>query len=306
MKSYLDANSTKFLADLDRLDKKQDRVQREISSGYRVSLPSDAPEDMIDIVQLRSDVARADAVRQTLGRVQSEVNTAEAGMQVAAQLLERARTVAAQNATSTASNRKGFATEVRELHQQLVDITRTLSSGRYVFSGDADQTPMYTVDWSQTTTGGIVRNVNPGNTRQVQDINGTSFGVTLTAGQIFDTRDSSDNPDQNNVFNAVYALAVALEADSESGVQDAVGLLNTALDHLGRQLTFYGNAQNRVANAITLANRSSLQRTKELASLQDTDLERAVVDLATVKVHREATLGAQSQKPRTSLFNYLG
>lgn len=306
MKTFTDARTARFLADMDRLDARQARVQKEISSGYRVNMPSDSPQDMIDILQLRSDVSRADNVKQTLGRVQAEVNTSEAGLQIAVQLLERARTLAAQTATSTADNRAGVATEVKQIHQQLVDITKTLSSGRYVYSGDRDDIPLYDVDWQTTATAGVARLDQPGNTRRVQDINGTSFSVTLTAGQIFDTRDASDVPTQDNVFNAVYQLGQALEADDLPGVQSSITLLASSLDHLNRQLTFYGNAQNRIANAVTLASKSSIERVQELSARQDTDIVKAAVELTTVSGHREATLGAMAQQPRSSLFSYLG
>ncbi|MDZ4796834.1 MAG: hypothetical protein SGI92_01625 [Bryobacteraceae bacterium] len=305
MKTYTNAQSARFLADLERVDKRQAVVQREISSGYRVNMPSDSPQDMIDIVQLKSDVARSGAITQTLGRVQAEVNTSEAGLEVAVKLVERARTIAAQTATGTAENRKGVALEVREIHQQLIDITKTVSSGRYVYSGDADQTQLYSADWTQAA-GGVVRQAQPGNTRRIQDINGTSFSVTRTAGEIFDTRDALDQPDSTNVFNAVYQLGKALENDDETGVQNATVLLVSSLDHLGRQLTFFGNAQNRVSQAITLASEASVRSIKELSDRRDTDLTKAIVDLSTLKLHREAALGAQGQQPRTSLFDYLG
>jgi flagellar hook-associated protein 3 FlgL len=299
-----DSKSTQFVADLDRLDVKQTRLQREITSGYRVMLPSDGPENMVDILQLTSNVTRANSIGQSLVRIQSEVNSAEITLQVATNLVERARTIAAQNATETAANRAGAALEVRELHSQLVELTKTVSSGRFVFSGDSDSTALYDVDWTQT--GGVVRHANAENTRGVQDVNGTTFSASLTANQIFDTRDGADNPDANNVFNAVWQLGRALEQDDRSAVENASSLLSSAMEHLGRQLTFYGNCQNRVSNAIDVTNRTTIQNMKNLSDLRDTDLAQAVVDLSMVKVHREAALGAQSQRPRKTLFDYLG
>ncbi|MBC7924215.1 MAG: hypothetical protein H7039_01020, partial [Bryobacteraceae bacterium] len=224
MKSIDAARTARFLSDLDRLDARQLKVQREISSGFRVNSPSDSPEQMIDILQLRSDVERASSVDQNLGRVESEVNTAEATVRVATQLLERARTLAAQTATDTATNRPGIALEVKQIHQQLVDITRTMSEGRFVFSGDSDSAPSYSVDW--TVPGGMTRLQVTTNTRQVLDVNGTSFSVARTAGQIFDTREVDDSFSTNNVFNAVYQLGVALESDDVTAVRSAAALIN--------------------------------------------------------------------------------
>src|SRR4051812_23650130 len=122
-----DGRALLFLADLDRVNSAEDRVQRAISSGYRVNRPSDDPDQMMDILQLRSEIQRTQDTDQSLGRVTAEVDTAEAALRVGTQLLERARTIAAQTATDTATDRTGAAIEVRQLHQQLVDLTKTLS-----------------------------------------------------------------------------------------------------------------------------------------------------------------------------------
>ncbi|MBC7924968.1 MAG: hypothetical protein H7039_04855 [Bryobacteraceae bacterium] len=178
-----------------------------------------------------------------------------------------------------------------------------MSEGRFVFSGDSDSAPSYSVDW--TVPGGMTRLQVTTNTRQVLDVNGTSFSVARTAGQIFDTREVDDSFSANNVFNAVYQLGVALESDDVTAVRSAAALINVSLDHLGRELTFYGNSQNRVKNAQTLAKKAILSRSTELAQRSETDLAKAIIELSSIKVHREAALGAQAQQPRSSLFDYL-
>ena len=304
MQIRTDGRAIQFLADLDRMNATQERVQRDISSGYRVNKPSDDPGQMIDILQLTSEVKRASDTDKNLGRVTSEVDTAESALQVASQLLERARTIAAQTATDTATDRKGAAIEVKQIHQQLVDITKTLSEGRYVFSGDQDNQPLYDVDWNNGA--GVTQLTPSTNTRQVLDVNGTSFSVAKSASQIFDTRNTDGTPSLDNVFDAVYQLGKALESDDVSAVRDAQPKLNAALDHLNQQLTFYGNTQNRVKQARDLAQKVAAARTQELSDRRDTDMPSAITELSTVKVHMEAALGAEAQQPKTSLFNYLG
>src|SRR4051794_7788519 len=136
MNLSLDARSTQFLTDLSRLNTREAALEKQISSGYAIVNPSDGPDRVTDILQLRSDVERANGISTNLDRVKAEVDTGEAALRVSVNLLERARTLAAQNATSTAVNRPAFASEVSMIEQQIVDMTRTSSEGRYVFSGD--------------------------------------------------------------------------------------------------------------------------------------------------------------------------
>lgn len=304
MRLIPDVASERFLADLDRIDERQARVERALSSGYRVNKASDAPSAVIDILQLRSDIGRATNTNTNLDRVSAEVDSAEAAVRLVVQLVERARTLAAQTATETATNRPGIALEVKEIHQQLVDIMKTVSEGRYVFSGDSDQTPLYSADW--TLPGGIVSLVTAPNTRRIEDVNGSSFAVGKTASELLDTRDSLGGFAVDNVFNAVYTLGKELEADNRAGVEGAAVLINKSLEHLSRQLTFYGNTQNRIDNATTLTETVLIARRKELSELQDTDFPEALTELSYVKVHREAALGAHAQMNRSSLFDYLG
>jgi flagellar hook-associated protein 3 FlgL len=301
----IDSYADKFLADLSRIQDRSERVQREISSGYRVSRPSDAPERVMDILQLRSDVDRAMGIQTNLDRVKAEVDTAEAGMRVAIQLVERARVLAAQTANTNSPNRPGIAIEVKELHAQLVDLTRTVSEGRYVFSGDLDQTLLYQTDWT-SATGGVTRAAQADNTRKIEDVNGGKFSVAKSAHQLFDVRNPDDTPATANAFNAIYQLGRALENDDEAAVQAAAPLITAALDHLNRQITFYGQAQNRVNASMTLAKDAVIARRKELSAARDTDVAEALVELNLTQVHHDTALAAHARIPRSSLFDFLG
>jgi flagellin-like hook-associated protein FlgL len=299
----LDSNSARFLANLDLLQQRQDRVQRSISSGRRVGRSSDAPERVIDILQLRSDISRTEAIGVNLDRVKSEVDTAEAAIRVAVRIVERARVLAAHAASDTAENRPGTAIEARELHEQLVNLTFTSSEGRLVFSGDLDQSHLYEIDWAQPA--GVNRLTTANNTREISDVNGSRFLAGRTAHDIFDVRDGLGNVTDENAFNALYALTNALEADDRAGVEAAAALLDKSLQRLGRETTFYGHVQNRVVDAVTLNKTNLIARQKELGLAQDTDIAEALVELNLTGVHHEAALGAQAREPRTSLFDFL-
>jgi flagellar hook-associated protein 3 FlgL len=299
----LDSQSQLFLASLARIEARQQKVQRALSSGIRVGTPSDEPDRVVHILQLRSEIARATTIGETLDRLASEVNAAEAAMGVAVELVERARVLAAQGASSTATDRAALALETKQLHEQLVNLTFTASEGRLVFSGDQDQQRLYAIDWTQPA--GVTRLATAENTREIQDVNGSRFIGSRTAHELFDARDALGDPAENNVFNAVYTLSIALQNDDRDAVEAAAGQIGRALDHLGIQTSFYGHAQNRVRDAIELNKSSLVGRKTELGLAQDTDLAEAVVELKLAEVHMESALAAQSKMPRTSLFDYL-
>jgi flagellar hook-associated protein 3 FlgL len=300
-----DSLGERFLADLSRIHTRAEKLQRQISSGYLVSRSSDAPERVMNIVQLRSDIQRARTIGRNLERVKAEVDTGEAALAVATKLLERARVLGAQGSTGTIIDRPGLEFEARQLHEQMVSLTHTVSEGRYIFSGDYDDRVLYRSDLTQTA--GVERLVTPvPNTRTIEDINGTYFQPGRSAHEIFDERDPvTGDPTQNNVFNAIHQLAEALKADDAAQTQAATNLIGKALDHLNRQVTFYGQLQNRVDAAVTNVETTVIARSRELSETQDTDLTEALVNLTMVQVHQDTALAAHGKLPRTSLFDYL-
>lgn len=299
----VEGSTERYLVDLARIQETQSRVQRDISSGVRVNRASDAPDSVINILRLRSDLERAGMIDSNMARVKSEVDTAEAAVKVAVELVERARVLAAQAATSTATNRVANGIEAEQIHDQLVALTGTTSEGRYVFSGDLESERLYAVD--RTQSGGVARLHTATNTRELEDVNGSRFSVSKSAHDLFDARDAGGTPLDHNVFNAVYTLSEALKADDQTAVQAAIPKLVESLDHLNRQLTFYGHAQNRVATTTKSVKEAILARTEELSTAQDTDVAEALIRLQTSGLHLQVALGARAQMPQTTLFDFL-
>ncbi|MEJ7607201.1 MAG: flagellin [Bryobacteraceae bacterium] len=300
----LDSIGERFLADLSRVEERSRKVQNQISSGYRASRVSDEPQNVVNILHLRSRVEHATTISSNLTRVKAEVDTAEAAVRLAVKLVERANTLGVQTANGVAVNRNLIAIEVRQIHEQLVSFSNTSSEGRLVFSGDLDQTSLYSLDLTQP--GGVNRVAVATNTRQIEDVKGTRFSVSKSVHELFDIRDSLDVPTTDNVFVALTELATAMEADDPVAVEAALPKIAAALDTLNRNLTFYGQAQNRVTNAIDETGNASVALRTELGAAQDTDLAAALVELNLTRVHQEAALGAHSRLPKTSLFDYLG
>jgi flagellin-like hook-associated protein FlgL len=178
-----------------------------------------------------------------------------------------------------------------------------MSEGRYVFSGDRDTEILYTIDWTQDAG---VNHIDAANTRMIEDINGSRFSIARSAGEILDPRDSGGTPLSTNSLKALYDLTIALENDDQTAVEQASVRISESTDHLGRQVIFYGHAQNRLRDAANLSATALIARKKELGEAQDTDLADALIELNLAGVHLQAALGAQAQLPRKSLFDFLG
>ncbi|HYL72679.1 MAG TPA: hypothetical protein VEU96_00655, partial [Bryobacteraceae bacterium] len=149
----LDPATEQFLASVGNLQARLNDTQNQLSSGLRVSKPSDAPEQVGDIFQTRADLARVNQVDQNLGVVKAQVDAGESSLQSAVQLLQNAIVAGGQGAggTATASQRTILASQIQDLQSELVALSRTQVDGVYIFSGDSSGSPAYQINLSSPT-----------------------------------------------------------------------------------------------------------------------------------------------------------
>jgi flagellar hook-associated protein 3 FlgL len=288
-----------FLADVNQLQSKLQRAQEEISSGLRVTKPSDDPNVVSDILQISSSLARNEQIGKNLNIVKTEVDSAEQALSNANSTLDNISTIAAQGANfdQTAATRAGLANDVQNLLQQLIGQANTSVGNRFVFAGDADGSAPYSLDL--TTSTGTTPYAGSQATRQVEDPRGGTFPISQTAQQIFDAPGAS-------VFQAVNALRVALLANDQAGVTASIASLKTAQNHLNDSLSFYGSVQNEVADASAASNTIGLQLKSNLSAVRDADLVAATSDLSQAQLNLQAAFTARGKFPPQSLFNFLG
>ena len=300
MISPLDAAAQAFLAGLDRIQQRAETAQRQLTTGLKINNVSDAPADITDLWQTRSNLDQTKQIGSNLGGVQTEVNTAESVLQNAVNLVERAQTLGAQgaNATSTSATRQDLANELGSVLEQLVNAANTTVDGRYIFSGDSDQGPAYSIDLTQSYPVSTYQGTS--STRLVQAPDGSTFQVALTAQQIFDNPNASQN-----VFVSINNLRQALLKNDDPGITSSISDVQSAGVYLNQQLAFYGMTQNRVAGSISFSQNYETQLQAQLSGIQDADAARAITELTQAQTQLQAAMVSRAQLPRTSLFDFL-
>ncbi len=287
-----------FLADVEQLQSRLTTDQQQISSGLRVVQPSDDPGSVSDTLTLSASVSRNTQIGLNLKNVTAEVSGAETALSTAITTLDHVASLAAQGASSnaTADTRTQLASEVQDALQNLIGNANTTVNNRYIFSGDSDQTPPYTLDL--TSANGVAAYAGSAATRQIEDPRGGTFAISQSAQQIFDSSNGS-------VFGAVNSLRVALLNNDTAGINTALSSLTTAQQQINQSLGFYGTAQNDVADATTASQTLGLQLQTSLGGVQDADVVQATSDLSQAELNLQAAFEARGKFPDTSLFNFL-
>jgi flagellar hook-associated protein 3 FlgL len=301
----LSSANGQFVTSVDNLQTQLSNTQSQLSTGLRVNQASDAPQELTDIFQVRSDLAHVNQVSQNLSNVQAFVNAGDSSVQSAIQLLENALSLGAQGASTTASAtlQGTLATQVGDLLSQLVGLSRTQVNGVYIFSGDQTGSAPYQLDPSSAT--GVKQLVTAQATQQIADSTGITFPISMTAQQIFDAQDASNNPTPQNAFAALNGLQAALQGGNLANIGAALGNIKSASAYLNQQLGFYGTAQKRITSAIDLAKKFQLQDQTQLSNLQDADTAALAIQLNQQTTQLNAAMAAEAKRPRTTLFDYL-
>jgi flagellar hook-associated protein 3 FlgL len=301
MLDSIDASSQQFLSAMENLNKRLERAQREVSSGKKIETASDAPDQISELLTVRSDIAQNQQIRDNLASYGLEESVASNALQQASGVLDSVKSAAAVaiSGSPTPEMQNNLVQEIESYMQDMVGIAGTKVNGRYIFSGDSDQSAPYTLDL--TRANGVSGYAGTATTRQAEHPDGSSFALSKTGQEVFDSATPGES-----VFAALAGLRQALLANNPAGVQNALASLQTAQDHLQSEAVFYGAAQNRITQATDYATNKDNQLQTRLSAIQDADVTAAILELQDAQFQRQAALSARAKVPPTSLFDYLG
>jgi flagellar hook-associated protein 3 FlgL len=305
MISNLNQSSEAFLANVERIERSVEQASRQVSSGKRVNVASDAPDQIDSIMQLQTGAVRNDQIKANLSIAKTDADAADAALSSATKIMDRAVTLATQGSSFTldASGRQGLAGEVQSLLEQMVSISNTTVQGRYIFGGDQDGSPPYDVDL--TAANGVAQLTSAPATRRVEDASGGSFAATRSAQDIFDTRNADGTLAGNNVFAALNSLRTSLLANDTAQINAASDSIQAASAQLNISQAFYGTVQNRIQDATSYASNYGTELAVELGQKQDADVTAAALALTQGNTELQAAFSMQAKMPRTTLFDFM-
>lgn len=301
MLSSLNPSAQQFLDSLNQIGDNMQRAQQQVSTGLKITQASDAPDSISSLLQARADLSRTEQSLTNLGQTKTETDAGEQALQGAVTLFDTVQTLGAAGAsdTQTAATRLTLAQQLDTALQQFVGITGTSVGGRFIFSGDADQTVPYS--YSAGAANPVSAYQGSASTRVAQSPNGTTFPIGLTAQQIFDSADPT-----TNVFTAVKNLSAALKANDSASIQASVDGLAKVSGYLNQQLASYGNIQHQVTSATNFGETLKTQLRTQISGLEDADLTSAILEITQTTTQQQAALQARARMPQQTLFSYLG
>ena len=265
----------------------------QMSSGKRIRDLADDPAASAQIVGLNESVSALDAFTAGGASVRSRLSAADTALSTAVQLATRAVSLGVEGATGTASSadRGAISSELESIHDQLLSLANSQVNGRYLFSGEADQTPAF------QPTNGTVTYQGSASVAGYE----ISPGVTIPGGAAGSALFGANG---SNIFDAISGLAAAFRANTTS--QSSQSAVENSLQQLIQQRVVYGSAMTAIDNS-TSANTAGRQSASDQASkLESADMASAAAKLSQAQLVQSAASAAFSRVTGMSLFDYMG
>jgi flagellar hook-associated protein 3 FlgL len=280
-----------FLQDVGRAQERLQTAQRQVSSGMRVTKPSDDPAAAADIIRLSGEKTETAQYSKNLAFVKSKLQITEGIMETVQQLVERARTLG-QTSLSNPAAADSYATEINAIRDQIISTSNSTFAGRYLFGG------------AVTTIAPFVK--NPDST---VTYNGDSQTMPLEVGRSLSVETQIPGSDlfagTVDIFQTLSDLTTAMQAADKAGIDLQVQNIEKFTDVLASARSKVGSYINMTSHVEIEISSSNIAREALLSKEQAADLAAAISELSTSQNALQATLAVGAKLSQLNIWDYL-
>ncbi len=285
------------LADLERVASDLAKYQQQVSSGKRVSVPSDDPGAMADSVRQNADIASVDQLTLTADSANSRLTVADSVLtDLVNQLTTAQSTVAASlGSTQTASQRDALAQELAGLRDAIFSDMDTKYSGSYLFSGGLGETAPY----AKNADGSISAYHGDSNPMSVDVAQNQSVPISFDGGAMMQGSDTED------LFTAFQSLITAVQTGDQAGMTAGQTALTNAFDRVTATQSAVGANLNAISNQKARLSSMKLADQSQLSTDVDANMAESISNMQQANTAYQAALSAVASSSKLSLLDYL-
>jgi flagellar hook-associated protein 3 FlgL len=284
-------------ADLERVSEQLAKWQQQVSSGRRVSAPSDDPAAASAGIRERNEIAVQDQYSEAADSANARLTVIDTVLSDVLVGLTSARTtiLSARGSLIAPAQREAAARELESLRDALASSFNTSFKGTYPFAGSAGTTPPY----QRQPDGTVVANAIDQTPVSLDIDRNTTVQITYSAEAIAQGADAEGLFD--HLARAIAAVRAGNDADMQAasdGIQAVFGRTTAAQSLVGASLRAIETQQGHV---------SALKRASEarVADLEGANLAEAISGMNQADTAYRAALGAIGNRGRVSLMDYL-
>jgi flagellar hook-associated protein 3 FlgL len=292
--------SGRNLADLQRANAAVAKASQQVSTGNRLSRPSDDPQAVQKALNLRGDLAATAQYMDTANASQGWAQATDDALSDINDVLQRAREAVVQggNGTMSQKDRNDIATQIDQLIGQAKASGNATFDGQYIFAGQKTDTAPYDPDGADTyngDTGSIVRTIGPGVSVQLNGSLGSVLGNGSDGKALQVLRDIAAH-----LRGGTAADTNALRTSDLSAIDASMADVSTARAEAGALSNRLTTAANRLTDLQTSTE-------KVRSGVEYVDLAEAISTLSSQQAVYQAALQATgSSLSQRTLMDFLG
>jgi flagellar hook-associated protein 3 FlgL len=286
------------------LQNDQAKLQQQISTGKRISLPSDDPiasTQILKISHAQEVSASFTATRQT---AQLKLNTLESSLTSVTNLLVSTQStlIGAGNGSLSNQERVNIGTELNNSLQALIGLANTQDeSGNFIYAGfNTSSAPFVANATGATYTGDSSQQLLQVDVQRQMAVNASGDSVFQASGyDVFATLSSLVTLLNTPITNAATQTAF------NTGLTSAIGNLQGSVDNVINVRAAIGSKLNEIDSLNTAGSDRDLQYSKSRSNLEDLDYASALSDLSKNQTIMEAAQKSFVETTKLSLFQYI-
>lgn len=295
------------LHNLQSVLRRMETVNQQLSTGKRVSRPSDDPTAVEVAMRLESTLVETKQYIANADKGITWLNTADAAFHHASSVLQRGRELAQYGANGALSqeDRLALAREVEQLVHDLVQVGNTKLGDKYLFAGVNTQSPPFVAvgdPITSVTYQGSSMQPDPSAPypelwgRHIPVGPGTSMNVSVTG-------DVALLPAMEALIEVGRHLRDPAQTD-KLGNED-LAKLDDAIDTLLRWRAEVGAKSNRLELVRERLQETELNLTNLLSKTVDVDVPRAIMELKQEESVYRLALASSARIIQPTLLDFL-
>lgn len=286
--------SQNLLQNLESAQGKINDLQNQLSSGLRINRPSDDPVGIQNAMRLKSNISSVGQWKSNTDAAVDYMNTTDSTLGDMTSMLQRVRELTVQGANGTlgTDDRTAIADEVGQISDQLKMMANTQVGSKYIFSGTA-------TDKELITSGGTWQ----GNNQDVKFEVGNNLNLPISVNGNTLFGDTTAIP--SGIFTTLSALTTALKTNDSTGINTALGNIDTNINNVIAQRSDLGARLNRMTAIQNQLDSTSINLQQNLSSIQDVDMAKTITDFTSQQNTYKAALSVGAKIIQPSLVDFM-
>ncbi|MGE7690594.1 flagellar hook-associated protein FlgL [Lysinibacillus sp. NPDC097214] len=296
--------SNNMLLNLNNSYGKMSKLQDQITSGSKITRPSDDPVVAVKGMGYRRDLGQVEQYTRNMNEVNNWLDTTDESLNQVGEQMKRVRelVIQAANDTNTPEERAKIKAEIDQIRKQIQDVGNTKIADRYIFSGTRTSQPLFengvinaanvnSEDVVMEVYDGIQMKVNTPGADLFQDVDNMMEKIS----KLLDPNRAGGPATGEEIGNALGGVAEQSTGDDITAIHNKI--LEAQAD--------VGARQNRVE---LMENRLSIREigvTKQMSDNEDVDYSKAITEMVTSESIHQAALSVGAKIIQQTLVDFI-